>query len=144
MAAIIAAVSEEDMDGISHGGRPVWFKNNKYAGCYLSVTRRPLDFCHKGFFLLKSDRPFSVSRSCCSEALWFNGKDCTVWRMWAILLGCVLREGGKEGRSRRRKRRREGGESEKNTFSGGLRAIMQYCRKVYWMCLTINNQFIRT
>lgn len=39
---------------------------------------------------------------------------------------------------------RRGGGSENYTFTGGFRAIMQYCSKVYWMCLTINNQFIGT
>lgn len=32
MAAISAGVPGEDVDGISHGGWPVWCKNNKYVG----------------------------------------------------------------------------------------------------------------
>lgn len=79
MAAIIAGVPGEDVDGISHGGWPAWLKNNKHGGCYFSVSFFKRSIC-------------GVSRSCYAEAFWFNGNDYTVCRMWAILLGCILRD----------------------------------------------------
>lgn len=68
---------------------------------------------------------------------------------WVVSLGSDIVTIEKGGRSRSRNKgggARGGGVwgSEKNSFTGGPRAIMQYCKKVYWMCLTINNQFMGT
>lgn len=78
----------------------------------------------------------------------------SVCRMWAILLGCILREPRRNNRKGRKEQEKEGGASRWGLEGGGgqritlsqeaLRAIMQHGSNVYWMCLTINNQFIRT
>ena len=78
-----------------------------------------------------------------------------ICRMWAILLGCILREAhcnNREGERRdseveeegKEEEERGGGGSKNSTFTIALRAIMPYCRRVYGMCRTINNQFMGT
>lgn len=168
MAAIIAGIPGEDVDGISHGGRPVWFKNNNHAGCYFSVSKTPARLLPWGIFLFffffsPSDRLFPFfKRSICSgvpaatpRPRSFNANGFTVCGMWAILLGCLLREQhrnngtGRQKQEEEKKKEEEGGEgagggSENSTFTGGPTAITQCWRKVYWMCLAINKQLIGT
>lgn len=50
MAAIIPGVPGEDVDGISHGGVPVWFKNNQDAGCFVNLPKILHQFLSLGIF----------------------------------------------------------------------------------------------
>lgn len=50
MAAIIPGVPGEDVDGISHGGAPVWFKNNQDSGCFVETLHQFLSFGMVFFF----------------------------------------------------------------------------------------------
>lgn len=70
-------------------------KINNMQGAKCSIN-----FCHSGSFFIKKNLMGhfpSLKGSVCShigfaEAPWFNWNIYTVCRMWAILLGCILRE----------------------------------------------------
>lgn len=66
MAAIIPGVPGEDVDGISHGGVPAWFKNNQGSGCFVNLPQTLDQFLSFGLFCSF----FSGTTHLMGERLW--------------------------------------------------------------------------